>query len=72
MRELLPKVVARAAFEAGDDLGNAQCRVRLDEQVNVVGHNLEGVNDRVMLASNFLEQRLEPGIDRTNHDRAPI
>ena len=60
------------ALKAGDDLGNAQGRVRLDGQVDVIGHHFERVDRHIVLAGNVLEQRLEPGIDRTDQDRAPV
>lgn len=44
------------AFEAVDDLGDTTSRIRLDKQVNVVGHDFQGVNRHVQLGGFFHQE----------------
>jgi hypothetical protein len=71
-RELLPKNAAGPALEAVDDLGNRQRRVRLNEQVHVVGHHFHGVDRHVVFGSDFHAEFLESVINRRDKHLAPV
>jgi hypothetical protein len=72
MRKFLSKLAAGAALESVDNLGDAQGWVSLDEQVDVIGHHLERVDRHIVISSDVFHKRLEPGVERTDQNRAPI
>jgi hypothetical protein len=70
--EFLPQDAARTAFEPVDDLSDANSRVGLDEQVDVVGHNLEGKQFHAAIFRNLKQQFFQPPIDGRCQNRATI
>ena len=60
--KLLAEDRRRIAFEPVDDLGNTQDRLRSDEDVNVVGHNLKGFDHDLqfggLLQKEFFQSRI--------------
>ena len=66
--ELRPHLPGCVSFETVDDLRDAQGRVGLDEQVNVVGPNLNRVNSNVELRRLLDQQVPQPGGDFINKD----
>jgi hypothetical protein len=60
------------ALEPSGDLGHAESRVRLDEQVNVVGHHFQSVNHHLAFSCLLSEQNFEFPIDLPNEDRPTL
>jgi hypothetical protein len=54
--ELFPQLLGRVALQAVDDLGNGTGWIGFHEQVNVVRHNLQGVNIDVQFHGFFDQQ----------------
>ena len=61
LREFPAQVVRGSAFDQADKLGNAQVRVHLARQVNVVGHHFEFQDVRSGFFGHFRHDRFEPG-----------
>ena len=72
MRELGTHNARRVGLDLRDKLGRGPTRVSLQEQVDVIGHNLEGVNRHVAQLSGFVDQFLEADLDSTDQDLPTI
>ena len=70
--ELLAENTAGTAFDPVDDLGHAQGRVRLDEQMHVVGHHFHRVDGHAVFFGCLDDQFLEAGVNRSDQHLAPI
>jgi hypothetical protein len=61
-----------SALEAIDQLSDAPSRIRLDEQVDVVGHDLQCVDCSSEVDSYCLEDLAEPSFDATDENFTAI
>lgn len=61
--KLLPQLAGRPSFETIHDLCDAEGRIGLDENVDVIGHNLKSVNCHIELFCDFVEQRDKACLD---------
>jgi len=71
-RELLPEHVGRDSLEPIDDFRDAPPRIALDEQVDMVGHDLKGVDVHVHLLRLGAEESPEPATDHAAEDRLAV
>lgn len=70
--ELFSQLMRASALEATDQLSDASSRIRLDEQVNVVGHDLQCVDCSFEVESYRPEDLAEPILDATNENFTAI
>jgi len=60
MRKLLAQESRRCALETVDDFSDGSRRITLDEQVNMIRHDFQLVNEEIVLQRHFADQLLEP------------
>jgi len=71
-RKLRAQVMRRAALEAGYQLSHASGRVGLNEEVYVVGHDLERVNRHINLCGNGVKQNDKAFFNIVNKDGSTV
>src|SRR4029450_6154511 len=67
-RELLTKHAAAPSLQPIDDFSNAHCRISLNKDVDVIGHDLQGVDRHAVILRHFRQYLLQPLIERRGQD----
>jgi len=71
-REFFTQHPRRDRLKPRRDFGRSPAGIGLDERVNVVRHNFEGVHRHFPVVSNLTDQFLEPDIDWADQNRATV
>ena len=70
--EFLSQVMRSPTLEAIDEFSDSPCRITLNEDVNMIGHDLQGVNCCLHLCSDLHQELSKSFFDSTDQDRPTI